>query len=71
MYGRGVPEPLYEALLVDELDAACADAGVEQWLVRATLTPAHPAYVACNHIPGSAVEPFNYKDSVYTVPKIY
>jgi hypothetical protein len=46
---------------VDELDAACADAGVEQRLVRASLTPAHPAYVACNHIRGSFVKPFKYK----------
>jgi hypothetical protein len=52
---------LYEALLVDELDAACADAGMEQRLVRATLTPAHPAYVAYNYIRGSAVKPFKYK----------
>ena len=40
-----VPEPLDEALLVDELDRAGADAGVEERAVRRALAPAHPADV--------------------------
>ena len=40
-----VLEPLDETLLVDELDGAGADAGVEQRPVRRALAPAHAADV--------------------------
>ena len=36
-------EPLDQTLLVNELDAACADAGVEQGTVDSALTPADSA----------------------------
>ena len=38
-------EPLDQTLLVDELDAACADAGVEQGTVHCPFTPADSADV--------------------------
>ena len=41
-----VPEPLEEAVLVDELDGAGADAGVEEGPVGGPLAAAHAANVA-------------------------
>ena len=41
----GVPKPLQQTVLVDELDGAGADAGVEQRPLERGRAPAHPAYV--------------------------
>ena len=41
-----VPEPLQKALLVYELDAAGADAGMEERSVGRTLAPTNPTDVA-------------------------
>lgn len=53
----GVAHPLHQAFLVDPLDAAGADARMEEGTVRQTLRPAHaadvrPAPVALHHRAG-------------------
>ena len=42
----GVPQPLEEAVLVDELDGAGADAGVEEGPLGGALAPTHATNVS-------------------------